>query len=427
MFLFLFGIGAMTAFLLARAIRYYRCNNSSNTGTPRPILHCSDAEDCREVIAGRSPFNGMLENTLTGYQSRAGPNQYLRRAFGIENAFTSEDNTVIREFVALATKRMILQGTDWGKVAILAATTLESSGFFEQTRNTSNSTVIGTVPITSVAQVLCLTVVLSTILQKDVDTTQYKDVLKLAEDINRIWVSSKNPEEEKRSNYQSETSFHDTLKAIFPNIQISSPASNPLNLILPSFETLWRIVLRTFLEVNFLIGNRSPDFKQVLVEFFNNPTKEQFNQELSPSISAINVISEALRLYPPTRRVNRHFQGPGSNERTLFAADIEACHRNVRVWGPDALKFVPGRWNHLNEQQKASFMPFGSKPFLCPAKPVFGPRMIALLVGALLRHYPENWELSSVSGKRNINIVAEGKYLDRDACAQLYLVSDIRV
>ncbi|EZF69589.1 hypothetical protein H105_08036 [Trichophyton soudanense CBS 452.61] len=413
------------AFLLARAIRFYRCNNSSKNKASKSTVHFSDAKDCRAVIVGRSPFNGMSKNTLTAFQARAGPNQALRRAFGIDNAFTSEDNAVIREFVALATKRMILHGTDWGKVATLAATTLETLGYFEQIAGNSTST--GTVPITSVAQVLCLTVVLRTILQTDVDKTQYKDVLKLAEDINRIWISSKSPDEEKRSSYQSETPFHDTLKAIFPNTQISSPASNPLNLILPSFETMWRIVSRTFLEINFLTGNRSPEFKQVLVEFFHNPTKEQFNQELSPGISASNVISEALRLFPPTRRVHRHFQGLNSNERTLFAADIEACHRNLRVWGSDALKFVPGRWNCLNEQQKSSFMPFGSKPFLCPAKPVFGPRMIALLVGALLCHYTENWELSSVSGKYGINMVAEGEYLDRDACAQLYLVRDIRV
>lgn len=30
-------------------------------------------------------------------------------------------------------------------------------------------------------------------------------------------------------------------------------------------------------------------------------------------------------------------------------------------------------------------MPFGSTPFVCPAKPTFGPRVIGLLVGVLLR------------------------------------------
>lgn len=201
---------------------------------------------------------------------------------------------------------MILYSKDWEKVATLAATTLESLGFLERISNAGDS-LIRTVPIASVSQVLCLTVVLSIILHVDVDKTQYKDVLKLANAINRIWISSKDADDGRRPSYQTERAFHDILTSIFPNIEIGNPASNPLNLILPSFETLWRIVLRTSMEVGFLAGSRSPEFKQALVEFIRSPTREQFNQKFNPSISASNVISEALRLYPPTRRVHRHF------------------------------------------------------------------------------------------------------------------------
>lgn len=83
----------------------------------------------------------MLENTLTGYQARAGPNQALRREVGIGNAFTNEDNTAIRKITALATKQRILHGTDWEGVVTLAATALESLAFFKQIGNA------GTVPI----------------------------------------------------------------------------------------------------------------------------------------------------------------------------------------------------------------------------------------------------------------------------------------
>lgn len=40
-------------------------------------------------------------------------------------------------------------------------------------------------------------------------------------------------------------------------------------------------------------------------------------------------------------------------------------------------------------------MPFGKKPFECPAKPVFGPRMIALIVGTLVAVFDGkgNWIL----------------------------------
>lgn len=68
----------------------------------------------------------------------------------------------------------------------------------------------------------------------------------------------------------------------------------------------------------------------------------------------------------------------------VMIADIESLHVNKDMWGADALKFDPERWNKVSDFQKKAFMPFGGKPFLCPAKPVFGPRVIALVVGVLL-------------------------------------------
>ncbi|EEQ27287.1 hypothetical protein McanCB56680_005958 [Microsporum canis] len=412
----LLGNGVGMLLFLGRAL----CSRASTSKSA--LIRRSDADSCRMIIAGKNPFQNTATGILTSLQSRAGPNQALRKAFGINNAFTSEDNNVVKDFVAKARTRMNLYIADWERAATLAATTLKSLGFLEQVGRDCDGATSRTVPVANVVQVTCLTVVLSTILQADIDKFQYKDILDLAEGINRIWVSSKNMKEELRPVYQKEVALHNILRAIFPGIQVDDSTQNPLNLILPSFETLWRIVLRTFLEV---ISSRKPEFKQALEAFFRSPGKEQFNHQISPGISARNIISEALRLYPPTRRVYRHVRNPGTDKPILYAADIEACHRNAIVWGPDALNFYPGRWESLNNSQKASFMPFGAEPFLCPAKPVFGPRMIALLVGALLCNYADGWELHGRFGKRDINMITEGVYLDRNSCGELYLMRQI--
>ena len=84
--------------------------------------------------------------------------------------------------------------------------------------------------------------------------------------------------------------------------------------------------------------------------------------------------------------------------------------------------FLPDRWSRLTEDQKRSFMPFGCTPFVCPAKPVFGPRLIALLVGALAKGF-KGWGLDSdpkidVEAFRNARLS-----LDREAYGNLRLVN----
>src|SRR5438045_194821 len=97
------------------------------------------------------------------------------------------------------------------------------------------------------------------------------------------------------------------------------------------------------------------------------------------------------------RRVRRAFKGSQSDDVRIFAADVEASHTDPWIWDRDPTKFLPARWNSLTKDQKKSFMPFGCGPFVCPAKQVFGPWIIALLVGALAKGY-KGWHLDSDAG-----------------------------
>lgn len=66
-------------------------------------------------------------------------------------------------------------------------------------------------------------------------------------------------------------------------------------------------------------------------------------------------------------------------------------------------------------------MPFGSKPFVCPAKPTFGPRVIGLLVGALSRGLRGGGEWRVEGG---VDVVGFGGRLknERGAYDDMYLV-----
>lgn len=100
-------------------------------------------------------------------------------------------------------------------------------------------------------------------------------------------------------------------------------------------------------------------------------------------------MQEALRLYPPTKRIYRAADAP------RVAADVESLHHDERIWGPDALEFRPGRFTALTQDQCDAYMPFGVGKNACPAANGFGRRMIASLVAVLFNRLG-----SSESGAR---------------------------
>ena len=138
-----------------------------------------------------------------------------------------------------------------------------------------------------------------------------------------------------------------------------------------------------------------------------------------------SIVREALRLYPPTRHIHRHYTF--TNGSSLLAiADIEGLHRDTEVWGPDADAFEPGRWVGMTRdcEQKKAWMPFGGSPFVCPAKSDFGPRMIGILVASLVEAFSDDkYELRREGPRGRMDLaVFEGPLLsERNAYEELYL------
>ena len=80
-----------------------------------------------------------------------------------------------------------------------------------------------------------------------------------------------------------------------------------------------------------------------------------------------NYIDEALRLYPPVKRLHR--QSCGSS----YSIDLQASHHSLEVWGLDALEFKPERMRWLTKEQQTAFIPFSTGPIACPARQAFAP------------------------------------------------------
>jgi len=134
------------------------------------------------------------------------------------------------------------------------------------------------------------------------------------------------------------------------------------------------------------------------------------------NVSALDVVKEALRLYPPTRRIYRHLGGD-----RLLGADLEKVHRAEPLAPIDPLQFRLERWSDIEKQWEAtegeqmskrslkkyeaslSFIPFGSSNSVIPLCPAgggdtqgFGFEMIAVLVGTMIEGFGKRgWDLRS--------------------------------
>lgn len=66
-----------------------------------------------------------------------------------------------------------------------------------------------------------------------------------------------------------------------------------------------------------------------------------FQKSSEKGVRPTHIVKEAMRLYPPTRRVHRDFDGE------LVVADIEECQCLSILSENDPLAFRPERWQNI--------------------------------------------------------------------------------
>jgi len=146
---------------------------------------------------------------------------------------------------------------------------------------------------------------------------------------------------------------------------------NPLDFVVPAWETLWRVVATAVAYAYACRDDDSAHVKEALMEFMKDPTEAQFqwasDADADASSEMLNlelvdvrcIVAECMRLHPPSKHIGRskarawwafvlsilpagwtqHPWGISHLTRVKVNADIGALLRCQKIWGADAASY----------------------------------------------------------------------------------------
>ena len=442
------SIGILATSLAAGALVLFALNSTFKRHGRIHTTVLQTPAQCRAILNGqRVKIAGKAL-----LQSRASPNQRLSRWFGIRNAFTSTNQGLCESFKKSATRMITLDKEQWLLIRQITRQHITDEINVHSQHNHDSQVSISIVPL---FQALTLKAVLHLIKwerpERVQSVTSSLDILRgFAAAINASWLSSKDdnsteaqstsgllnitswmskaivPRKEPLSDIATMLPLSDFLSRVWQQVfrvlaPMSPPEDSPMNFILPAYETMWRVSMLCLIEVRERSHNSAGDERRNLWldhfrSFLISPTSKQLSRKMDDKLvgegftETLQMIAkEALRLYPPTRRIYRdfdihaadaYFGIPKSTTKVRFAADIEACQRSNEDFtcpqDPSGLlTFWPARWHSIEGQaEREGFLAFGATPLQCPARANFGFMMISLLVGVVLEALDDEWTVT---------------------------------
>lgn len=96
----------------------------------------------------------------------------------------------------------------------------------------------------SLVRSVCPKVVLYVLFGLEPLTLDESNVSIITESINSLWIQSKGNAAPVESDKHE---LNEALAQVLPEMELSNPHKNPLNLIIPAYESLWRVVLSGFI------------------------------------------------------------------------------------------------------------------------------------------------------------------------------------
>ncbi|PHH62306.1 hypothetical protein CDD82_2021 [Ophiocordyceps australis] len=295
---------------------------------------------------------------------RAGPNARLITAFGIHNSLTTTNESEHKQFLKLAVRAIKSARQDvWHQLDRCALSLLTSElAAADQ----------GKINLERTARIMCFEAVLQLFFSDKYVGFNADAADGATSIINMLWLESKKEPDEASLLFQKRQL--DTLH-LFLDQLVPGHDKDALALIIPAYETLWRVVLLAYVHVAF---RHIDDETSSLLARITQKMNKNGHQPLPLDTDADRFAREALRLYPPTKRIYR------ASRFRQAAADVESLHHDEEIWGSDALQFRPSRFSRLSKHQTEAYMPFGAGPNICPAASGFGRKIIVVLVMALL-------------------------------------------
>ncbi|KAF2750598.1 hypothetical protein M011DRAFT_464397 [Sporormia fimetaria CBS 119925] len=385
---------------------------------------------------------------------RSEANSRLVQTFGVDNIFTNTDDQQYKTQF----KKDAIQKMRVAKLPELIRAARDARDEFicyHHMKENEIGMTAGTVKLAELTEFVTLKVSLVYLFPGSAPgwngPRSFENIALIGQRINELWIASKT---ENPPSWAEQTELHQALREVtatssFPVLRILArwlplavhewlanqypalglkvdgedpdpliPRRNPMNWLLPAYETMWRAVMRCVMEIRFRDAANGAAWEGVLRDFLAAPTEAgKFRASGEHGVSALDIVMEILRLYPPSKRVRRQDPGNGTLE-----ADIELCHHSAVLSGSDPFSFRPERWGEINQeienelrgelgdemydtlgpkrkkemikaaQGKRGFDPFASH---CPAgkgdTETFGMKMIAVLTAVLCEGL-EGWE-----------------------------------
>ncbi|KAJ6539925.1 hypothetical protein B0H10DRAFT_1856175 [Mycena sp. CBHHK59/15] len=352
----LYGICLCTAILTFLLLPYLGCRRS-----PAPLRHHT-TESIRTFL---NPPDTTVNDLL---RSRSDANTHLAHTFHLTNTFISPDPNIHTSF--LRQTRCLLHAANqrgWDYFLCLSRQAVDTS-----LPESSFSTFV---------QAATLRAIVAGLLSGDADVDMAllnsSDVNIVVSLIPRLWSLSKGPHPIQPALLAT---LNHHLRHLIPD-QDKYP--NPLDVVIPAWETLWRVVAVTVAR-----AHNSPEGRDVFRRFAEIPHAEQFRRkEWVGNASAADWINETLRLHPPVKHITRAVVAPRAGIWGRFfrgkytaVADIEMAQLAREEWGQEPEGYEPSR--HGAGRPKA-LLAFGYGPLGCVAKD-WAPMAAAAIVAAIL-------------------------------------------
>ncbi|KAK0441367.1 hypothetical protein EV421DRAFT_729110 [Armillaria borealis] len=343
----------------------------------RPIQH-STISSIHSLL---KPANALLDSLL---HARARPNERLVRAFALTNTFVKDDvfaHTLFRN----RAQSLLNKASDWHRFKRIA-----------------DHAVLLSLPSTLVrvdtfVQAVSLRVTLIGLLgTEDAEDASFppSSIETVSALITKLWALSKHPEPIDPTLLPL---LNHHLRALVPD---TDAYPNPLDFVIPAWETMWRVVATTFAHVY-----KDDRFRRALEELHANPSMTQFRLH-GCDPSAESMIIEAMRLHPPSKHISRlssrlpsflpHWMSSRFFE-TLHVADIWAVHYSSAIWGSSVETFDPSRHAVRTPEQEEGFLAFGYGRLQCVAKN-WAPMAAAIILSSILAGVDEKYRVEAGRG-----------------------------
>lgn len=208
---------------------------------------------CRSIV----DFSFARDDTNSGSDLyhrlalRAKANRHLVDAMGINNSLTTADPDIHRAFLKKAATqlRKMAAPWHWQRLYASAAAMLEEE--------VSGSQVL----LAPLVRSLCLRVVMQVLFGPPSDVLDTTDVVTVCSEINRQWMLSKQ-DGERGTQMQQSAALNEAMARLLlqHGEQADLLPQAALELILPAYEALWRVVLLTFVTACHRTREGAPQF-----------------------------------------------------------------------------------------------------------------------------------------------------------------------